>query len=353
MEFTVQQIAEYLGGTVEGDGDAKINDFAKIEEGREGALSFLSNPKYEHFVYDTRSTAVIVANAFSPTKLVDTTLIRVGDPYSAFAKLLELYVASKSAREGVSAQAYVNKSAEIGEKCYVGTYAVIEADAQLGDNVKIYPQVFIGERVKIGNNVIIYAGAKIYEECVIGDNVIIHSGAVIGADGFGFAPNKAGEYSKIPQIGNVVIEDSVEIGANTCIDRATMGSTLIKRGTKVDNLVQIAHNVVVGEHTVMAAQVGVAGTTKIGNYCMLGGQAGVSGHITIGDRTHVGSQGGVHNNLDGGVAYLGSPVMKGTSFHRSHAVFRNLPDLSRTVYALERQVKQLREELAKGEDKQE
>ncbi|HIW97641.1 MAG TPA: UDP-3-O-(3-hydroxymyristoyl)glucosamine N-acyltransferase [Candidatus Tidjanibacter gallistercoris] len=341
MEFTAETIAAYLGGTVEGDADATVSTFAKIEEGHPGALSFLANPKYEHYIYDTLSSVVIVDRNFEPKNAVRATLVRVEDAYASFAKLLELYASHKPRRQGISDRAAIDERAELGSGCYVGAFAVIEAGARIGDNVCIYPNAYIGEGVAVGDNTTIYAGAKIYEGCRIGSNVIIHAGAVIGADGFGFAPDDKGGYAKIPQIGNVVVEDDVEIGANTCIDRATMGSTVIRRGVKLDNLIQIGHNVVVGEHTVCASQVGVAGTSKIGRHCMLGGQVGIAGHLTIGDDVQLGSKSGISNNIPDGTVYFGYPALPISRYHRANAVFRNLPELSKTVYRMEKQLNEL------------
>lgn len=334
-------IAGFLDGKVEGDKDAKVSSFAKIEEGHPGALSFLSNPKYEQYIYGTQSSIVIVGDAFEPKEPVGATLVRVPDAYGAFAKLLELYAANKPQKKGISPKADIAESAKMGEGCYVGAFAVIEGGVVAGDNVKIYPQAYIGDGVKIGDNVTIYSGAKIYEGCVIGSNVIIHAGAVIGADGFGFAPDSEGNYHKIPQIGNVVIEDGVEIGANTCIDRATMGSTFIRRGVKLDNLIQVGHNAVVGENTVAAAQVGIAGTSKVGRNCMFGGQVGISGHITIADGVQLGSQSGVPNDLKEAGGYLGTPALPGIQFHRTQALLRRLPELSKTVARIEKQLEEI------------
>jgi UDP-3-O-[3-hydroxymyristoyl] glucosamine N-acyltransferase len=336
MEFTAEMIAEFLGGKVEGDKDAKVSCFAKIEEGHEGALSFLANPKYEHHIYDTGSSIIIVGEGFEPKEPVKATMVKVPDAYGAFAKLLELYVANKPQKKGVSPKADIAESAKMGGGCYVGAFAVIEGGAVMGDNVKIYPQAYVGDGVRIGDNTTIYSGAKIYEGCVIGSNVIIHAGAVIGADGFGFAPDEKGNFNKIPQIGNVVVEDNVEIGANTCIDRATMGSTFIRKGVKLDNLIQVGHNVEIGENTVAAAQFGVAGSTKIGRGCMFGGQTGVAGHIVVGDGVKMGSQSGLSNNAEAGSTLFGSPAMPHIRFHRSWAVFRNLPELAGRIAALEK-----------------
>lgn len=344
MQFTAEMIAGFLGGEIAGDKGATVSDFAKIEEGRPGALSFLSNPKYEPYIYSTLSTIVVVNRSFEPKEPVKATLIRVDDAYGAFAKLLELYAANKPRKTGISEKADIHPEAELGENCYVGSFTVIEKGVRTGGNCAIYPNSYIGENVRMGNNVTIYAGVKIYEGCVIGDNVIINAGAVIGADGFGFAPDENGQYRKIPQIGNVVIEDNVDIGANTCIDRATMGSTLIKKGVKLDNLIQIGHNVVIGENTVAAALVGIAGTSKVGRDCMFGGQAGIAGHLTVGDRVQLGSKTGVTGNIPDDSVYLGYPGLPVSKFHRSHAVFRNLPDLSKTVYRLEKEIKKLQEE---------
>lgn len=344
MEFTAEMIAAFLGGEIEGNNEAKVNTFAKIEEGRPGALSFLSNPKYEHYIYNTLSSIIIVNKSFEPKEPVAATMIKVQDAYAAFAKLLELYSANKPRKTGISEKAEISPEAIIGDNSYVGSFTVIEQGVKIGDNASVYPNVYIGDGVRIGDNVTIYAGAKIYEGCVIGSNVIIHAGAVIGADGFGFAPDGKGEYNKIPQIGNVVIEDNVEVGANTCIDRATMGSTLIKKGVKLDNLIQVGHNAVIGENTVAAALVGIAGTSKVGKNCMLGGQVGIAGHLTVGDRAQVGSKAGVSNNIPEDGVYFGYPAMPVSKYHRSHAVFRHLPDLSKAVDKLEKEVKKLLEE---------
>ncbi len=318
---------------------------AKIEEAGAGALCFLSNMKYEPYIYTTGASVVIVGKDFTPSQPVKATMVKVDDAYGAFAKLLELYVANKPRKSGVSPQAAIDPKAEVGEGCYVGEYAVICAGAKVGKNCRIYPGVYIGDHVKIGDNALIYPRVTIYEECVLGNNVTVHAGTVIGSDGFGFAPNASGSYDKIPQIGNVVIEDDVEIGANTCIDRATMGSTRIKRGVKLDNLIQIAHNVTIGEDSVLAAQNGIAGSTKIGRNCMFGGQVGIVGHIEVGDRVQLGSKAGVSNNIPDGQVHVGYPSQPGMQFHRSHAIFRNLPDLSKKVGALEKEVARLKAEL--------
>ena len=341
MKFTAEMLAAALGGEVIGNKETEVSTFAKIEEGHPGALSFLANPKYEHYIYTTASSIVIVNKSFEPQQSVAATLIKVDDAYACFAKLLELYVANKPRKKGVSDKAVIDASAEIGQNCYVGAYAVIDSGAKVGDGSCIFPHVYLGDGVRVGRNCTINAGVKIYEGCVVGDNVIIHAGAVIGADGFGFAPNENGEYSKIPQIGNVVIEDDVEIGANTCIDRATMGSTIIHKGVKLDNLIQIGHNVVIGENTVSAAQAGIAGTSKVGSNCMLGGQVGIAGHLRIGDRVQLASKSGISNNVADDEVMMGYPALPVSKFHRANAVFRNLPELSKTVSKLEKELKQL------------
>lgn len=344
MEFTAELIAGFLEGDIVGNKDAKVWTMSKIEQGEPGSIAFLANPKYEQYIYTTKASIVIVNKTFEPTEPVETTLIRVEDAYSCFAKLLELYVANKPQKQGISEKASIAESATLGEDCYVGDFAVIDQGVKVGNGAKIYPQVYLGDGVVIGNNVTLYSGVKIYETCVLGDNVIVHAGTVIGADGFGFAPNEKGEFSKIPQIGNVVIEDNVEIGANTCIDRATMGSTLIKKGVKLDNLIQLGHNVVIGENTVIVSQVGIAGSSTVGQNCMLGGQVGVAGHLNIGDRVQLASKTGVSNSIDSDKIYMGYPSLPISQFHRANAVFRNLPELSRKVSALEKQLKALVEE---------
>ncbi len=344
MEFSAEMIAAALGGEIVGDKNATVSTLSKIEEGKKGSLSFLANPKYEHFIYTTEASIVIVNDSFAPSHEVKTTLIKVKDAYGCFAKLLEMYIAAKPQKHGISDKASIDPTAHVGDNAYIGAFAVIDTNAKIGDNAKIYPQVYVGDNVKIGNNVTLFAGVKIYEGCMLGDNVTIHAGTVIGGDGFGFAPNAQGEYDKIPQIGNVVIEDNVEIGANTCVDRATMGSTVIRRGVKLDNLIQIAHNVTVGENTVMAAQTGVAGSAKIGRNCMMGGQSGIVGHITIGNRVQVGSKSGVSNNTADGEIMMGYPSMPVGKFRRANAVMRNLPELLARVNALEKELASLKEE---------
>jgi UDP-3-O-[3-hydroxymyristoyl] glucosamine N-acyltransferase len=338
MTFTAETIAGFLGGEVVGDPKATVGEFAKIEEGRPGALSFLANPKYEQYVYSTLSSIVIVGRDFTASAPVAATLVRVENAYAAFAQLMRLYEESKPKPVGVSPRASVADDAVIGKDCYVGDFAVIDSGARLGDGVLVYPQCYIGRGVVIGDGTTINAGVKIYEGCVIGAQVTIHAGSVIGADGFGFAPS-GGEFAKIPQIGNVVIEDGVEIGANTCIDRATMGSTVLRRGVKLDNLIQVGHNVEIGENTVAAAQTGIAGSVKIGAGCMFGGQVGIAGHITLGDGVKMGAQSGIDHDVEAGGTLLGSPGLPGLRFHRSWAVFRALPELNLRVAALEKEIK--------------
>ncbi len=330
MEFTAKQIAEYLHGTVEGDADVKLSDLAKIEEGREGTLTFLSNPKYTHFIYTTGASACLVNQDFVAENPVVTTLIRVPNAYEALAALLKLVESVKPKKQGIHPSAVVAQSAALGEGVFVGAHVVI------------------GENVKIGTNCAIYPNVTIYDDCVIGNNCVLHAGAVIGADGFGFAPSANGEYDKIPQIGNVILEDNVEIGANTTIDCATMGSTIVRKGVKIDNLVQIAHNVEIGENTVIAGQSGIAGTTKIGKHCVLAGQVGVSGHINIADGSTLAAKTGVSNNIkEPNQIWFGYPHMRADISRRVNVVQRHLPDLEKKIYALEKQVKALSELLEK------
>lgn len=340
MEFTANQIASLVNGIVVGDGNVTVKTFAKIEEGHAGAISFLANPKYTHYIYDTKSSIVLVKNDFEPEQEVSATLIKVEDPYATLAMLLDMVSKLLNPQPtGVEQPSYVSTGVEIPEEAYIGAFAYIGAGVKLGKGVKIYPQAYIGNNVSIGEGSIIYAGAKIYSGCQIGSNCVIHAGAVIGADGFGFAPTENG-YNKIPQIGNVVIEDNVEIGANTTIDRATMGSTRIKRGVKLDNLIQIAHNVEVGEHTVMAAQAGVAGSAKIGQWGMIGGQVGVAGHITIGDKVSVGAQSGIPSNVKSGSRLMGYPAVDAKDFMRQAVYVKNLGELNSRVKELEKKLKE-------------
>ncbi len=341
MEFTAKQIADFIGGKVEGDENAKISTFAKIEEGTPGAISFLSNPKYTHYLYETSSSIVLVNEDVMLERKVKPTLIRVKNAYDSLAKLLQFYQASLPKKKGISLQAFISKTATIGKDCYVGAFAVIGEGAIVGDNTQIYPNTVIGDRVSIGQNSTLYPNVTIYDGCRLGNNVTIHSGCVIGADGFGFAPTPNG-YDKIPQIGIVTIQDNVEIGANTCVDRSTMGSTLISKGTKIDNLVQVAHNVEVGENTVMAAQAGIAGSSKVGSWCMLGGQVGISGHVSIGDKTSIGAQSGVTGNIKAGETVIGSPPTNPREFFKSVALSRRLPEMKESLTKLQKEVEELK-----------
>ena len=342
MEFSAKQIAEFIHGKIEGDENATVNTFAKIEEGKKGAISFLSNPKYTHYLYDTESSVVLVDEALELTRQTKATLIRVSNAYESVAKLLQLYESMKPKKQGIDSMAFVSSTAKIGEGCYVGAFAYIGDNVEIGDNCQIYPHATIYDNSKIGNNCIIYPNASIYHDCRIGNNVTLHSGCVIGADGFGFAPSQDG-YDKIPQIGIVTIEDNVEIGANTCVDRSTMGSTYIRNGVKLDNLIQIAHNVEVGKNTVMAAQVGVAGSTKVGEWCMFGGQVGMAGHITIADRTNVGAQAGIPGNVrKPDTTILGTPAYDAKGFMRSSAIFRKLPDMYAQLNNLQQEIEKLK-----------
>ena len=344
MEFTAEQIANVIGGRVEGNKDAKVHTFAKIEEGTEGAISFLSNPKYTHYLYNTKSSIVIVNEDLELEKDVDATLIRVKNAYESIAKLLQIYEASKPKKTGVAPQAYIAPSAKLGNNCYVGPFAYVGEGAEIGDGCQIYPHAVIGDNVKVGTNCIFYPNTTIYQGCKIGNNVTIHAGSVIGADGFGFAPGADG-YDTIPQIGIVVIEDNVEIGANTCVDRSTMGATVIHKGVKLDNLVQVAHNVEIGENTVMSAQVGIAGSTKVGSWCMFGGQVGLAGHITIGDKTFLGAQSGVPGSLKGGEELIGTPPMNPRAYFKSQAIFRRLPDMYKDLNDAKKKIEELNEKI--------
>lgn len=344
MEFTAEQIANVIGGRVEGNKDAKVHTFAKIEEGTEGAISFLSNPKYTHYLYNTKSSIVIVNEDLELEKDVDATLIRVKNAYESIAKLLQIYEASKPKKTGVAPQAYIAPSAKLGNNCYVGPFAYVGEGAEIGDGCQIYPHAVIGDNVKVGTNCIFYPNTTIYQGCKIGNNVTIHAGSVIGADGFGFAPGADG-YDKIPQIGIVVIEDNVEIGANTCVDRSTMGATVIHKGVKLDNLVQVAHNVEIGENTVMSAQVGIAGSTKVGSWCMFGGQVGLAGHITIGDKTFLGAQSGVPGSLKGDEELIGTPPMNPRAYFKSQAIFRRLPDMYKDLNDAKKKIEELNEKI--------
>ncbi|MDP4209498.1 MAG: UDP-3-O-(3-hydroxymyristoyl)glucosamine N-acyltransferase [Bacteroidota bacterium] len=340
MEFTAQTIADFLQGKVEGNPDAKVSDVSKIEEGRPGTLCFLANPKYEKYLYTTEATIVIVNNDQKLAEPVKATLVRVPNAYESFASLLELYNSFQPQRKGIEQPSSVASSVQMGEDVYIGAFSYISENVKLGNNVKIYPQCYVGDNVVIGDNTTIFAGARIYHNCKIGANCTIHSGVVIGADGFGFAPQSAeNNYKKIPQIGNVVIEDYVEIGSNSTIDRATMGSTYIRKGVKLDNLIHIAHNVEVGENTVMAAQAGIAGSTKIGRDCMFGGQVGIAPHVTIANGVKLGARSGVNNSLKKeNEVLIGAPVQPFTDFMKCSAIFRRLPDMKRDLDLLKKKL---------------
>ena len=336
MKFTANQIAGILEGTVEGNEDAEVSKLAKIEEGTPGSLTFLSNPKYNSYIYNTKATITIVDESFVAEQNVTTTLIRVPDARKAFSKLLEYYNMVKFNKTGIEQPSFIADSAKYGDNLYLGAFSYISQESTIGDNVKIFPNVFIGDNVSIGNNVIVFSGAKIYSDSVIGDNCVIHGGAIIGADGFGFVPNDKGEYDKVPQIGNVIIEENVDVGAGTTIDRATLGSTIIRKGVKLDNQIQIAHNVEIGEHTAIAAQTGIAGSTKIGKHCLIGGQVGIAGHLVIGNKVRIQAQSGIGRNIKDGVAIQGSPAFNYTDWNKSYVHFRNLPKIVDRLDAIEK-----------------
>lgn len=342
MEFTAKQIAELIQGRIEGDENATVNTFAKIEEGKKGAISFLSNPKYTHFIYNTESTIVLIDENVELEQPTKATLIRVTNAYECVAKLLQMYDAMKPKKTGIDSLAFISPKAKIGNNCYIGAFAYIGDGVEIGDDCQIYPHAVIYDNAKLGNNCLIYPNVSIYHDCHLGNNVTIHSGSVIGADGFGFAPTPDG-FDKIPQIGIVTIEDNVEIGANTCIDRSTMGSTYIRKGAKLDNLIQIAHNAEVGENTVMAAQVGVAGSTKVGKWCMFGGQVGMAGHISIADGTQVGAQAGITNTVKKADApIIGSPAIDAKAYMKAYAVYRRLPEMYQELNTLKKEIEQLK-----------
>lgn len=344
MQFTAQQIAALIKGELEGDPNAQVSQVAKIEEAEPGSLCFIANPKYEEYIYTSKASIIIVNEHLVLSEPINATLIRVKDAYSSFALLLEYYseIISGGHKVGIEEPSFISPSAQIGKDVYIGAFTYIGAQAVIGDGVKIYPGCYIGTNVRIGNQSKIYAGVKIYDECKLGQQVVIHSGTVIGGDGFGFAPLKEGGYKKLAQIGNVVIEDDVEIGANTTIDRATMGSTIIRKGVKLDNLIQIAHNVEVSEHTVIAAQSGISGSTKVGKNCVIGGQVGMVGHIVIADGTKVNAQSGISKSVTSPDSVLnGSPAFDFKSSLKSQAIFRNLPDLQQRINKLEEAVQEL------------
>lgn len=345
MEFTAEQIAQLIQGTVEGDSQAKITSFAKIEEGKPGAISFLSNQKYLNYIYDTESSVVLIDESLQLERPVKATLIRVKNAYEAVAKLMQMYASMKPKKKGIDSLAYIDSTAKIGKDCYIGPFVAIGPNVTIGDGCVFHPHVTIGEGASVGNNTEIYSNAVIYHGCEVGNDCIIHAGAVIGADGFGFAPTANG-YDKIPQLGIVKIEDNVEIGANTCIDRSTMGCTIVRKGVKLDNLVQIAHNTDIGANTVMSSQVGIAGSTKVGEWCMFGGQVGIAGHITIGNQVKLGAQSGVPGSLKDGENLIGTPPVPLTNYFRSHAVTKRLPDIYRQINEMQKTIDELKAQLA-------
>ncbi len=341
MEFSAKQIAQFVQGVIEGDENATVNTFAKIEDGKPGAISFLSNPKYTHYIYDTESSIVLVDKSVELEKPTKATLIRVDNAYECVAKLLQLYESMKPKKTGIDSLAFVSPSAKIGENVYIGAFAYIGDNVVIGNGCQIYPNVVICENAKVGNDCLFYPNVTIYHDCHVGNRVTLHAGSVVGSDGFGFAPSENG-YDKIPQIGIVTIEDDVEIGANTCIDRSTMGSTYVRKGVKLDNLVQIAHNTDIGANTVMSAQVGVAGSTKVGQWCMFGGQVGIAGHITIGNKVFLGAQSGVPSSLKDDQTLIGTPPMEKLPYFKSQAIFQRLPDLYKQIQKLQKEVDELK-----------
>ena len=344
MEFTASQIGNLLKGTIEGNADITVSKLSKIEEGEPGSLSFLANPKYAPHIYSTKASVVIVGKDFVPEHPVKATLIRVEDAYKSFVQLLEIYNQIQHDKKGIEQPSYISASAEIGPGCYVGAFAYIGNHVKIGKNVKIYPQVFLGDNVVIGDNTTLYPAVKVYSDCRIGNDCTLHTGTVIGADGFGFTPNSENQYEKVAQIGNVIIEDYVEIGANSTIDRATLGSTIIRKGVKLDNLIQIGHNAEIGENTVIAAQTGVAGSTKIGRDCMIGGQVGIVGHIVIADKVKIAAQSGIASSiLTEGEIVQGSPAFNIGDFKRTYVVFRKLPQLEKRIKELEQLLEDLKQ----------
>ena len=344
MEFTAQQIAGFLNGIVEGKPETRVSNLSKIEEGKPGTMTFLANPKYTQFIYTTEASIVVVSKDFTPSQAIAPTLIRVDDPYQSFAKLLEMFNSMTAGKKEVSSLAFIAASAKTGKDLSIGAFSFIGENALLGDNVSVYPQVYIGDNVKVGNNCTIYPGVKIYRDCVIGNDCTLHSGVIIGSDGFGFAPQSDNNYQKVPQTGNVILEDHVEIGSNTTIDRATLGSTIIRKGVKLDNLIQVAHNVEIGENTVIAAQSGISGSTKIGKNCMIAGQVGIIGHITIADGVKIGAQSGIGGSITGeGAMVLGSPAIDVRKTRRNYIHLANLDEIVRRINHLEKVLKDHKE----------
>ncbi len=345
MEFSAKQIAELIDGVIVGDPEVKVNNVSKIEDGKPGTITFLANPKYTNYIYDTNASVVIVNNTFEPERDVKATMIKTEDAYSSVAKLMQMYVDSKPRKTGIEQPSFISETAQLGDFPYIGAFVYIGENVKIGNNVSIYPNSYIGDNVTIGDNCIIYAGVKIYHDCQVGNNCILHAGCVVGSDGFGFAPDENNEYVKIPQLGNVVLEDDCEVGANTALDRATMGSTVLKKGVKLDNFVQIAHNVEIGENTVIAAMSGVAGSSIIGKNCMFGGHAGVIGHLKIADGVKLGAYTGVAGNIKKeGAVLRGAPAFDAHSFARSWINLKKLPDLANEVRDLKQQIKSLKGE---------
>ncbi len=345
MEFTAKQIAAFIGGEIVGDENATVCTFAKIEEGMPSALSFLANPKYTSYIYDTQSSIVLVNSDFVAEKPIKATLIKTANAYESLAKLMTLYESMKPKKTGISPMASVAASATIGESVYIGPFVSIGEKAVIGAGTIIEANTSVGDNATIGSDCILYSGVSVYHDCKVGNRCILHAGSVVGSDGFGFAPGDNG-YEKIPQIGIAILEDDVEIGANTCIDRATMGATIIKRGVKLDNMVQVAHNVVIDEYTVMAAQCGIAGSTKVGSWCMVGGQTGISGHIQIGNQVKVGGHSAISNSVKDGKAVMGYPAFDHTQFARASVIFKKLPEMYREMDALRKEIESLKQQLA-------
>ena len=345
MEYTAKQLSDLLGGTVEGNPDERVSRLSKIEEGTRGSLTFLANSKYEQHLYTTGASVVIISKDFVPAQKVNSTMVRVPDAYESFVRLLEIYNTIQRNKSGIEQPSYIHDTAALGANVYVGAFAYIGKNVSIGSNVKIYPQVYVGDNVTIGSNTTLFEGVKVYSDCVIGADCTIHAGSVIGADGFGFMPNTNNEYKKVAQIGNVIIEDHVEIGALTAVDRATLGSTIIRKGVKLDNLIQVAHNVEIGENTVIAAQTGIAGSTKVGRDCMIGGQVGIVGHITIANKVKIAAQSGIASSIENeGEVVQGSPAFNIGDYKRTYVLFRKLPEM-------EKRIKQLEEIIAAFEKK--
>jgi UDP-3-O-[3-hydroxymyristoyl] glucosamine N-acyltransferase len=346
MEFSAQSIAELLKGTVEGDPNVVVNNVSKIEEGKPGTLAFLANPKYTNYIYSTDASIVLVNNDFKAEKEIKATLIRVDNAYESFATLLEFYNSQRHHKSGIDEQTHIDETATYGDHLYLGAFSYIGKHAKIGNNVKIHPQCFIGDNVTIKDNVTLFPGVKVYHDCILGNHVTIHAGTIVGSDGFGFAPSNTNDYKKIPQIGNVILEDYVELGANVTVDRATMGSTIIRKGVKLDNLVQVAHNVEIGENVVMAAQGGIAGSTKIGKNCMFGGQIAIANHITIADETKAAARSGIANSIKvEGTTVMGAPAFDIGQYRKAYIVFSKLPDMRKQIFQMEKEIAELKKKL--------